>query len=84
MSLLKRVYFEDLLRCLMASSPFLTDSNGGIGFSTTDMLTGFFFNFCLPIILFIFLLKIYHDNRKRKKRLENMFQITDDTMILEE
>lgn len=68
----------------MASSPFLTDSNGGIGFSGTDLISELFLNFCLPIILFIFLLKIYYDNRKRKKRLENMFQGTDGIMTLEE
>lgn len=68
----------------MASSPLLTDSNGGMGFSGSDIISDLFFNFCLPIILFIFLLKIYHDNRKRKKRLENMFQDIDGIMKLEE
>ena len=68
----------------MASSPLLTDSNGGIGFSGSDLISELFFNFCLPIILFVFFLKIYHDNRKRKKRLENMFQDIDGIMALEE
>lgn len=68
----------------MASSPLLTDSNGGMGFSGSDIISDLFFTFCLPIILFIFLLKIYHDNRKRKKRLENMFQDIDGIMKLEE
>ena len=68
----------------MASSPLLTDSNGGMGFSGSDIISDLFFNFCLPIILFIFLLKIYHDTRKRKKRLENMFQDIDGIMNLEE
>ena len=68
----------------MVSSPLLTDSNGGMGFSGSDIISGLFFNFCFPIILFIFLLKIYHDNRKRKKRLENMFQDIDGIMTLEE
>ena len=68
----------------MASSPLLTDSNGGMGFSGSDIISDLFFNFCLPIILFIFLLKIYHDNRKRKKRLENFFQDIDGIMNLEE
>ena len=68
----------------MASSPLLTDSNGGMGFSGSDIISDLFFNFCLPIILFIFLLKIYHDNHKRKKRLENFFQDIDGIMNLEE
>ena len=68
----------------MASSSLLTDSNGGMGFSGSDIISDLFFNFCLPIILFIFLLKIYYDNRKRKKRLENMFQDIDGIMTLEE
>ena len=68
----------------MASSPLLTDSNGGIRFSGTDSISELFFNFCLPIILFIFFLKIYHDNRKRKNRLENMFQDIGGIMTLEE
>ena len=58
----------------MDSSPFLTDSRGGIGFSSTDLISEFFFTFCLPIILFIFLLKVYHDSRQRKKRLRRIIQ----------
>ena len=58
----------------MDSSPFLTDSRGGIGFSSTDLISEFFFTFCLPIILFIFLLKVYYDSRQRKKRLQRIIQ----------
>ena len=68
----------------MASSPLLTDSNGGIGFSGADLISEVFFNFCLPIILFIFFLKIYYDYRKRKQHLESMFQGTDGIITLEE
>jgi len=65
-------------------SLFFTDSNGGMGFSGTGLISEFFFTFCLPIILFIFLLKVYHDYRQRKKRLETMSQGIEDILALEE
>tara|TARA_B100000927_G_scaffold60103_1_gene46675 strand:+ start:322 stop:492 length:171 start_codon:yes stop_codon:yes gene_type:complete len=55
-----------------------------MGFSGTGLISEFFFTFCLPIILFIFLLKVYHDYRQRKKRLETMSQGIEDILALEE
>jgi len=62
----------------MDSSPFLTNSRGGIGFSSTDLISELFFTFCLPIILFIFLLKVFYDSRQRKKRLRRIIQNIPD------
>tara|TARA_B100000963_G_C22626795_1_gene672786 strand:- start:3098 stop:3268 length:171 start_codon:yes stop_codon:yes gene_type:complete len=55
-----------------------------MGFSGTDLISEFFFTFCLPIIMFIFLLKVYHDYRQRKKRFQIMSQGIEDILALEE
>ena len=69
-----KIYSESECGCHVYNSPFLTDSNGGMGFSGTAIISELFFFFCFPIILFIFFLKVYRDHRQRKRRLENMLQ----------
>ena len=78
-----KTYFEEYFSLSMSSSVFLTDSSGGIGFSGTAIISEGFFNFCLPIILFVFLLKVVHDYRRRKKRLARMFQDSGSIMTSE-
>tara|TARA_B100000925_G_scaffold56091_1_gene36919 strand:+ start:568 stop:735 length:168 start_codon:yes stop_codon:yes gene_type:complete len=55
-----------------------------MGFSGAGLISEFFFTFCLPIILFIFLLKVYQDYRQGKKLLETMSQGIKDILALEE
>ena len=68
----------------MGIYPLLTDSNGGSGFSGSDIISDLFFNFCLPVILFIFFLKVYIDYRQRKKLIQGIFQTLEGTITLEE
>ena len=68
----------------MSNSPFLTDSNGGMGFSGTAIISELFFFLCFPIILLIFFLKVYLDHRQRKRRLENMLQGVRNKVAMEE
>ena len=68
----------------MGIYPLLTDSNGGIGFSGSDIISDLFFNFCLPVILFIFFLKVYIDYSQIKKLIQGIFQTLEGTITLEE
>ena len=68
----------------MYNSPFLTDSNGGMGFSGTGILSELFFFFCFPIILLIFSFMVYRNFRQRKRRLENMLQGVRDKVSMDE
>ena len=68
----------------MYNSPFLTDSNGGMGFSGTAIISELFFFFCFPIILLIFSFMVYRNFRQRKRRLENMLQGVRDKVPMDE
>ncbi|MEC8341075.1 MAG: hypothetical protein VXZ80_05455, partial [Candidatus Thermoplasmatota archaeon] len=79
-----KIYSKCECGCHVYNSPFLTDSNGGMGFSGTAIISEFFFFFCFPILLFIFFLKVYRDHRQRKSRLENMLQGGRDKVSMDE
>ena len=79
-----KIYSKCEYGCYVYNSPFLTDSNGGMGFSGTAIISELFFFFCFPILLFIFFLKVYRDHRQRKSRLENMLQGVRTKMSMDE
>ena len=79
-----KIYSKCEYGCYVYNSPFLTDSNGGMGFSGTAIISELFFFFCFPILLFIFFLKVYRDHRQRKRRLENMLQGVRSEMSMDE